>query len=407
MRVILLCLLGWSLTNMDQSLFGYAIPAIMKDFGIGIQTIGWMLSLSFVFSAVSVLMIGLLADQFGRRGMYLFCLAVSALLAGLQGLANGLIVLALLRVLAFGISAGLAPVTTTYTVEAAPARVRGLLTALLQCGYPIGWFLGSIAAAPLLQHFGWRQAFAPALLVVPLALVLSRYLPESERFQQIQHRREQSGTITQEGLISRVGQLFRPDLRRKTLLCFVAFFLSGGAYAGTAFYFPKYLSEVHGYSLEQATRAVGLSYGIGIVGYIAASWIGEFYLTRRNTTVIWVWTGAIASLGVIWMAKSYVSVVVWLSFMTTFFYGTSAVITTLLAEIFPTRVRTTGVAFSGSLAINLGFAVFPVLVARAVQAWSWRWAFSIAIVPPLIICGFAVLGIQNVASGKEVDDISQ
>jgi MFS family permease len=392
---------------MDQSLFGYAIPSIMKDFGISIQTIGWILSASFIFSAISVLVIGLLADQFGRRIMYVFCLAVSALLVGLQGWAYAVTVLALLRVLAFGISAGLAPITTAYTVEAAPARVRGLLSGLLQCGYPIGWFVASVAAAPLLRHFGWRLTFAPAFLVVPAALVILKYLPESERFQQIRHVREKSPNATLVSLISRMGQLFLPDLRGQTLLCFVAFFLFGGAYAGTAFYFPKYLSDVYGYSPEKATLVIGLSYGIGTVGYIAASWIGEFYLTRRNTIVLWVWTGAAATMGVVWLAKSYGAVLVWLSLMTTFFYGVSAVLGTFVAEIFPTRVRATGIAFSGSLALNLGLALFPVLVARAVQTWSWQWAFSIAVVPALIICGLAVLGIPNVASGKELDDISQ
>ena len=39
-RAFAICLIGLSLANMDQALFGFAIPAIQEDFGIGITTIG-------------------------------------------------------------------------------------------------------------------------------------------------------------------------------------------------------------------------------------------------------------------------------------------------------------------------------------------------------------------------------
>ena len=37
------CLFGWSLTSMDQSLFGYAIPGIRAEFGAGIVAASWRL----------------------------------------------------------------------------------------------------------------------------------------------------------------------------------------------------------------------------------------------------------------------------------------------------------------------------------------------------------------------------
>ena len=55
--VFLTCLLGWSLTSMDQSLFGYAIPGIQEEFGASITEVGWVLSLSFIFAAFSSLIL--------------------------------------------------------------------------------------------------------------------------------------------------------------------------------------------------------------------------------------------------------------------------------------------------------------------------------------------------------------
>ena len=74
--VFLICILGWTLTSMDQSLFGYAIPGIQEEFGASLGQVGWVLSLSFIFAAFTSAIIGTLTDRYGRRTMFLFCLAV-------------------------------------------------------------------------------------------------------------------------------------------------------------------------------------------------------------------------------------------------------------------------------------------------------------------------------------------
>jgi hypothetical protein len=51
LKIFLASLAGWTLTNLDQSLFGYAIPGIRKEFNSDLSTIGWILSVSFVVTA--------------------------------------------------------------------------------------------------------------------------------------------------------------------------------------------------------------------------------------------------------------------------------------------------------------------------------------------------------------------
>ncbi len=396
-------LFAWTLANMDQSLFGYAIPGIREEFGASLEDIGWILFGSFVFAAFLGVGIGVLADHYGRRIMLVVLLGSSALLVGIHALAPTLIALAVLRALAFGLGNALSPITNTYTVEAAPKRYRGLMTGLLQCGYPLGWFIASIFAAPLMAIYGWRSIFLLAFVVVPLAWWIRRFLPESERFAD---RRKVSTAATGPSAMANIKELFGPNLRRRTILIAITFFTYGGAYAGTAFYFPTFYSEFRGYSMEAATALVGLSYGLGVVGYVASAVIGEFYLTRRNTTVIWLWLGAVTLLGLIWLPTTYTQDVIWFGLMATFFYGTNGVIATLLTEAFPTRIRATGAALAGSFAINVGFATYPVLVARAIEALGWQWAFTAAVFPSLVAAGLAILGLENVRSGLDVDEIA-
>jgi MFS family permease len=395
-----ICLAGWTLTNMDQSLLGYAIPGIIADLGIGLRQIGYLLAASFLFAAVAVVVLGVLADRYGRRALFVFCLATSAAFVGLHTVADDIVTLTILRALGFGLSAGLGPVTNAYVVETAPNRWRGVMAGLLQCGYPLGWFIASLFAAPMLATYGWRTVFLCAFAVVPLAFVLGRFLPESERF-----ARRVLAPAARRSPREAFAELFRPGLRRLTLVSFLAFFCHGGAYAGTAFYFPSFYTEVRGYSQAEATTLVGLAYGIGVIGYVTAAFVGEFLTTRRNTIIVWCWLGAAALLGLIWLPQSYAADVFWFGLMATFFYGSAAVMGVYVAELFPTHLRATGAAFSGAAALSCGFAIFPVLVARLVETLGWQWTFTVAVVPALVAVGILMLALRNLRSGLGVDEL--
>jgi MFS family permease len=77
--------------------------------------------------------------------------------------------------------------------------------------------------------------------------------------------------------------------------------------------------------------------------------------------------------------------------MTMFFYGTTAAKFTFLAEHFPTRVRATGVGFSGALAVNLGLALGPLVVSYAIGRLGWNLAFTTFVAIPLFLSGLVFL----------------
>lgn len=405
LKVFLVCLAGWILTNMDQSFFGYAIPSIMTEFGVGLPVIGNILSAAFVLAALAVVAVGLLADRYGRRLGFAACLASSAALVGLQAFAGSIESLAVLRCLAFALSSGLVPIVNAYVVEATPARQRGLAAGLMQCGYPLGWFIASLLAVPLLRDHGWRGMCWPAFAVIPLALLLGRLLPESRMFErqraQAANAAAGAGAGVEAGAALRA--LWAPGLRARVVFGWLVFFLFGGAYAGTAFYFPTFYQLVRGYSPEDATFIVGLSYGVGLIGYLGSALAGEYVTTRRNASALWLWLGALGVIGVTWNAVGFWGNVAWFSVTAIFFYGVSGVLLTFVAEIFPTAIRATAVAVVAGVGINLGFAVYPVLVASLVESLGWQPAFSWAIVPSLLLAGLLTLRLPNPASGQSLD----
>ena len=92
--------------------------------------------------------------------------------------------------------------------------------------------------------------------------------------------------------------------------------------------------------------------------------------------------------------------------MAAFFYGNGAALSMMMAETFPTRVRATAAGFAGSFALNMGHAIFPLLVAYGVERLGWQWAFTVAVVPTMFICGLAVLGLKNTRSGLDLEEIA-
>jgi MFS family permease len=401
-RILLFCLFAWTVSNLDQSLFGYAVPGILGEFKVGLETIGLILSVGFIVAAVMVVFAGLAADSYGRRWTLAALLGASALAVGLHGMVGDLTQLTILRALAFGLAAGLAPITAAYVAESAPPRLRGVLMGVLQCGYPLGWFLAAMIAAPLLESSGWRSIFLVGFAVIPVALWIGWRLPESRRFVSVAAARGSVKPGAFDGKL--IAELFSPTYRVRSIASIVLFLSFGCAYAGTAFFFPTYFMSVRGYTDSEAAQLVGYSNGIAIFGYLAAAWVGEYVITRRNTFAIWCALGALALVGLMWLPRERWQDLALFALTGAFFYGSNAVVGALLTDLYPTRMRTTSYAACGSAPLSLGFAVFPSVVPLAVNAVGWQWAFTLLIAPLLLVSAAAALVLPNQRSGLEVED---
>jgi MFS family permease len=275
-----------------------------------------------------------------------------------------------------------------------------MLMGVLQCGYPLGWFLAAMLAAPLLESSGWRSIFLIGFAVVPIAFLIAWRLPESERFEQVAANRSSAKGID----FGLLRELFSAPYRRRSLGSIVLFFAFGCAYAGTAFFFPTYFITVRGYSQAEAAQLVGLSNGIAIFGYLAAAWVGEYRMPRRDTFALWTVLGAIALVALMWIPQARWQDLALYGLTGAFFYGSNAVVGALLTDLYPTRVRTTAYAACGSAPLTVGFALFPALVPLAVGSIGWQWSFSLMIAPLLLVAALAALTLPRIISGRDVDE---
>ena len=181
------------------------------------------------------------------------------------------------------------------------------------------------------------------------------------------------------------------------------FFAFGGAYAGSAFFFPTFFAQERGYTPADASLLVGLSNGIAVIGYVGAALLGEFVWPRRSVFVIWVVGGALALLGLLWASSGRSADLLWFAVMATMFYGSQAVVPVLIAELYPTQVRASALAICASAPLSIGFAVFPLVVPQVVARAGWQLGLSYVVVPLLAIAAVAALCLPNRRSGLPVD----
>jgi MFS transporter, putative metabolite:H+ symporter len=395
------CLIGVSLENMDQAFFSFVLPQISKELGWTVEERGWYIALTFTIAGLCIAGLGSLTDRVGRKTVFSTSMVVGSLFVTAMYWAHTTFSMVALRTLGFATGGIQSPVVGTIVVEETPSRYRGLMSGILQIGYPIGWFLASQFVLFMSDRWGWRSVFFVALLSVPYMFVIQRRLRETGAFLRAREAADR-GEAT--GARGRFSELFAPDMAYRSIILFLGEYFHVFAY-GSTILLTAYFQEFRSFSMRDAVSLVGWSYGVGALGYIVAAIVGEFFISRRTTCIVWAWLGSAAFFVMIWWAEAYWTTVLFYCLMTIFFYGTTAVKFTFIAENFPARLRATGVTFSGSLAVNLGIATGPLALSYAVAYFDgdWNKAYTLCGILPIFISGAFFLLMPKVPLGIEED----
>ncbi len=180
---VLLAALSIVMDGFDGQLIGFAIPVIIKEWGVSRGAFAPVVAAGLIGMAVGSASAGLFADRFGRRWAVIGSVLVFGAATCAIGLAPDLLTIASLRFIAgLGIGGAL-PTSTTTTSEFTPLRHRTLaVTATIVC-VPLGGMLAGLFASTVLPSHGWRALFfIGGSLPIALSLLLVFALPESPRF---------------------------------------------------------------------------------------------------------------------------------------------------------------------------------------------------------------------------------
>ena len=137
--------LGWTLDAFDYFLLVMVMPAVADTFHVPVSDVAFALLLTLAFRPLGALIFGRLADRYGRRRILMIDVTLYSVLGLACAFAPSLIVLLVLRSL-FGIAMGGEWGTgASLAMESIPTRSRGIVSGILQSGYPCGYLLCALA----------------------------------------------------------------------------------------------------------------------------------------------------------------------------------------------------------------------------------------------------------------------
>ena len=189
----------------DLSAMGYVAPELVKSWHVAQPDLVPVFSAGIIGLLVGAPLLGFVGDRFGRKKAILLSLCAIGVVTLASALARSLSDLIVLRFLTGVGLGGLIPNIIALAAEIAPRRVRGSILVLVSFGMPAGFALSGLAAAGLLQPFGWPALFlvggVPPLLI---AAVGAFALPESIKFLAERGGREEE--------VRRIARTIRPEL---------------------------------------------------------------------------------------------------------------------------------------------------------------------------------------------------
>ena len=178
-NAVLASFLGWTLDAFDFFIIVFVLKDIAKEFKADIPSVTATLFLTLAMRPLGALLFGIVADRFGRRPTLMIDILFYSIVEFLSGFAPSLTALIILRGL-YGIAMGGEwGVGASLTMETIPAKTRGIVSGLLQAGYPSGYLLAAVLYGTSYHFLGWRGMFMVGALPAFLVLFIRRNVEES------------------------------------------------------------------------------------------------------------------------------------------------------------------------------------------------------------------------------------
>lgn len=375
MRTLLISGMGFFTDAYDLFVIGALLPVISIYFGLSHTSLlyAFISSSALLGAVVGPLIVGPLADRYGRKRVYAIDLAVLVIAAVGSAFSQNALQLVIWRfVLGIGVG-GDYPVSATIMSEFSNRKDRGKLVSSVFAMQGFGLLCGALVSlACLLIHFPfsivWRIPLAVGAIPALSVLYARSKISETPRYTKaVVEDSEMNVPLPQRTLLSNYVPLILG-----TAVCWFALDV---AFYGTSIFSNTMIYSIVGVHVTRATaysyiqRSTELTSLIFLLFAFPGYWAAVFLIDsvgRRTLQLLGfgfmaaVYV-AIATMPVILNDVLYLVIVYGSSF---FFINMGPNTTTFVVpvEVFPTRIRTTGhgiAAASGKLGAFISAFLFP------------------------------------------------
>jgi MFS transporter, putative metabolite:H+ symporter len=428
-RLLLMGGLGYMFEAVDAAIIAFLLPVLRTQWHLTSVETGLLASSTYFGFLVGALVAGGIGDRYGRRSVMMWALVFFCAAALASAFANDWHQFFALRVIG-GVGMGAeAAIIAPFLSEFVSAGRRGSFTASLA-----GFFSFGFVSAALIGYFivpldenGWRYALVVTALPVALVLWWRRALYESPRWLQSRGRHEEANAVvsrieqefTDRGIVLSAPHrqstavaaannlfvesfkvLWSPQLRRITIMSWLLWV--SVTFCSYAFFtwIPGLLVE-RGMTITKSFSFSIIIYMAQIPGYFSAAWVCE-RIGRQYTIIGYMIFAALSAIALAFVQSD--SQVVTMSVLLSFFInGVNAGEYAYTPEVFPTRVRATGVGTASAIG-RLGAITSPILVGYLYPIAGFAGVFGMT-TGVLLTGALSVLLLGIPTKGRSLEDI--
>jgi predicted MFS family arabinose efflux permease len=269
-----------TLNMADRQIIGILAEPIKSEFGLSDTMIGLIGGTAFALVYPTIgLPLARLADRFSRKKILAACLAIWSAMTMLCGLAPTYWALALARSGVAAGEAGYAPCAHSMIADSVSPERRSSAFSVLVLGISAGGLVASVIGGFVVQHYGWRAAFAavgaPGLVVAALVRFTIAEPPRT-------------GTSTTKAFTA-FGRLIKS---RPFLFCVIGSAFHLMVAYGLAAFGVAFFVRVHSMSIGEAALLLGGAAAVaGAVGSLVGGAAGDILAKRDRRWLAW-WPAA-------------------------------------------------------------------------------------------------------------------
>jgi MFS family permease len=434
--VLIVCALGWMFDTMDQQLFNIArrpamtallapSPGVEPDKGEVADYSGYATSIFLIGWGSGGIIFGILGDLIGRARTMMLTILLYSVFTGLSALSKGFADFALYRFLTgLGVGGEFA-VGVSLVAEAMPDRARpfalGLLQALSAVGNiaaaVTGIVLAHLARAEMIPADSWRIMFVVGAGPAFLAAFVFLRLKEPERW-----RAAAARYTLRERLGGYFGELFSNRRWAKHALVGLLLAASGIIGLWAIGFFAIDLQQA---VFDKRGRAEGLAGGeLSYYKSVWAGWtsvtlnLGAFlgiyafsyvthYVGRRPAFAVSFVLALLSTAFVFWKFQD-VADIFWMipimGFCQLALFGGYAI---YFPELFPTRLRSTGISFCYNVARFVaagGPTALGLLTSRVFKDYADPMRYAGITMCAVFVVGLAVLPFAPETKGQPLPE---
>lgn len=173
--------IGVFMSTLDASIVGISLPTIVRSLNTDLKAVAWVVMAYLIVITGCLLLMGRLADLFGRGKIFLLGFLAFTLGSTLCGFSPTIHFLIGSRVIQGLGASALMAIGPAIITSSFPEKDRGQTLGMIGSVVSLGFITGPLVGGFLVEHLGWRSIFFINLPIGMMGILLSLKVLKGDR----------------------------------------------------------------------------------------------------------------------------------------------------------------------------------------------------------------------------------